>query len=165
MEDAHTLVHGRYAATERIGASYESSALLHLQRQLANVMDAILQAQGWDRICDQDQAIGMRPIGDAQGSRMRVHPIGNDAEVDNASRRYLIGGQQADQARITMMKGQHRIEQVRNESGSMANGSLAIAEAGHRVAQRDGNARPHQLIDNVRIAHLLRCQRYYLNAV
>lgn len=163
LKDAHTLVHGRNAAAERLGAGYKCLAALHLQRQLANVMDSILQAQRRYGIGDQDKALGMGAICDAQRGGMCVHAVGNDAKIDGATRRYGVRGKQAHQTGITMMERQHGIEQMRDQCGAMLDSPFAVAQAGHGMAEGDSDACRHQLIDDASIVHLLRRQRYDLD--
>lgn len=163
-KDPHTLVHGSDAATQSLRAGDERLALLHLQRQLTDVVDTFLQAQGRNGICHQDQALRVRPIGYPEGSRMRVDAVGNDAEVHGPAAGHSIRGEETHQAGIAVVERQHGVEEVRDQGGALLDGTFSVAQRGHGVAQGDGDAALHQLADHLRVADLLRRQGDDLDA-
>lgn len=159
-----TLIHGSYAATQGLRASDERLALLHLQRQLADVVDPFLEAQGRNGVRHQDQALRVRTIGYPEGRRMRVDAVGNDAKVHGPAAGHSIRGEETHQAGVPVVERQHGVEEVRDQSGALLDGTFSVAQRGHRVAQGDGDAALHQLANHLRIADLLRRQGDYLDA-
>ena len=137
-----------------------SSVVRHHHVLLAQLVVAIRQTSGGHRIGDQHT---VRPVGlprETNSERVRVDAIDDDGVVGR-----VFGGhsQHADHARVAVMEGSHRVEQVRHQRRSCGHSIDRLVDVGGSVTHRHGDVLVAQVADGVQSALQLRCQRHHLH--
>lgn len=119
----------------------------NLNVHVTQLVGAVLKAQGRDGVGDQAQGGKVGSVGHPQGRHVGVDAIGNDA-IEQGMIFQLFRRQQPHQPRISVMKGDHGVEQVGNHPGSMSDGSLALTQGGHGVSEGHGDPSLDQFGDH-----------------
>ena len=104
----------------------------------------------------------MRLLREPHRVRVRVNAVHDDAEV----RRVLVRhAENADHARVAVVEGRHRVEQVGDQRRSRVHGVDRVVDVRCRVSHRNDDAVVVQVLDGLQRALQLRRDRQQLDVL